>query len=174
VERSCLAAEGDVETASYIQNHVLAGLRRRRDPVRTPRRRLALATVASLAVLAGIVLGFALVRAQDSRGDYDAHVDAYRRVGDDMHIVVFVTIGFGDPLLGYEAREDAEWVSVTVHARNRVFGSAVAKNLAAYTGIPVTVTLQDPLRQRKVVDASGGAVPEITCPDRTFSCFVGR
>jgi hypothetical protein len=142
--------------------------------VRTPRRRLALAATASLAVLAGIVLVFVLVRAQDSRGNYDAHVDAYRRVSDDMHIVVFVTIGFGDPILGYEAREEADKVYVTVHARNRVFGSGVAKNLVGIFGTPVTVTLQDPLRQRKVVDVTGGAVPEITCPDGTFSCFVGR
>ena len=135
-------------------------------------RRLALATVAVIIVLASVI-AIVISRSSGPR-TYDARIDSYRRVSDDLHIVVFVGIGYGDPIAGYDIQEDAQTVTVTVHAQNRDFGPGTFKNLALYLGIPVTVTLRDLLGNRTVRTAAGSAIPEVTCPDGTFACFVGR
>jgi len=136
-------------------------------------RRLALGTLAAVIVVATAVTAIAISRDSSSR-NYDARIDSYRRVSDDLHIVVFVGIGYGDPIVGYDLQEDSQTVSVTVHAQHRAFGPGTFKNLALYLGIPVTVTLREVLGQRTVRTAAGSTIPEVTCPDGTFACFVGR
>jgi hypothetical protein len=136
-------------------------------------RRLALGTLAVIIVVAGAVAVIAINRGFGTR-NYDARIDSYHRVGDDLHIVVFVGIGYGDPIVGYDLEEDIQTVTVTVHAQNRDFGPGTFKNLALYLGIPVTVTLRDVLGNRTVRTAAGSAVPEVSCPDGTVACFVGR
>ncbi len=136
----------------------------------TQRRRIILAGIGGAVVIAAIVLVFVVAGVQDAR-NYDPRVESYRRVGDDMHIVVFVALGYGDPILGSDIREDRDKVTVTVHARYRDLGF---KQLTGSLGVPVTVTLRDPLRRRAVLDSAGAPVPEITCPGGTLSCFIGR
>jgi hypothetical protein len=130
------------------------------------------AGLAAIAIAAGLAVAVVVLSPGDQ--GYDPRIDAYRKVSDDLHIVVFVGIGYGDPIVDYDVIETADSVTVTVHAQNRSFGPGTFKNLVRYTGIPVTVTLDKALATRVVQDASGARIPEITCPDGTFGCFVGR
>src|SRR5712664_2435612 len=115
------------------------------------RRRL-VAALAAVAIV--VVVAFALAVFRSGDRDYDPHIDAYRKVSDDLHIVVFVGIGYGDPIVDHDVSETADTVTVTVHAQNRSFGPGTFKNLALHFGIPVTVTLDKVLGSRAVLDGS--------------------
>jgi len=111
-----------------------------------------------LAAVLVLVLGAgALVTARDT-GTYNARIGGYK-IDDPYRIVVYVSLGFADPVIGYTAREEADRVVVTVRARNRDFGPGTFKQLTASLASPVLVSLSSQLGNRTVVDGDGKVVP---------------
>jgi hypothetical protein len=108
------------------------------------------------AVLVIIVAAVALTTARDA-GTYDARISGYR-VDDPYRIVVYVSLGYADPVIGYSAREEPDRIVVTVRARNRDFGPGTFKQLSASLASPVLVTLNSQLGDRVVVDGNGTVV----------------
>jgi hypothetical protein len=114
--------------------------------------------IAGLAVILVGLTALALVGIMRERGTYHARIGAYR-VDDPYRIVAYVSIGFADPVVGYEAREEATRVVLTIRARNRDFGPGTYKQLTASLATPVLVTFNEPLGERAIVDENGNIVP---------------
>jgi hypothetical protein len=118
-----------------------------------PTARRASLAVILLFVIAGVVL--AVMR---DAGTYRARIGSYR-VDDPYRIVVYVSLGFADPVIGYDAHEEADRIVLTVRARNRDFGPGTFKQLSASLATPVLVTLNNQIGERAVVDEDGKVVP---------------
>jgi hypothetical protein len=93
--------------------------------------------------------------------EYRAAVQTYRLTDDPRQIVLHVSLGPGDVLLGSEVREDPEKVVVIVKARDA--SNAGGEGVSYF----VTVTLRDPLGARTVIDGTdlvglaGHVVPRV-------------
>lgn len=81
----------------------------------------------------------------------DVSIDGFRRTGDERKIVVNVTVGRGDEIVGYTAHEDPRRVTVSVRARQRP-----GWNDLIGISLPVVITLRDPLGDRTVLDERYG------------------
>ncbi len=112
-------------------------------------------TVATAALAAVAIIALILV---DHFGTYPARVTEYTRTPDTYHIVVYVGLGVGDPIVGQDVREEADKITVTVRARRRTDMGDFKSSFAIYA--PVTITLHDPIGSRQVLDDSGRTVPE--------------
>lgn len=117
----------------------------------SPRTVVGLAAILVLIVAAGT-----LATARDA-GTYDARISGYR-VDDPYRIVVYVSLGHADPVIGYAAHEEPDRIVVTVRARNRDFGPGTFKQLSASLASPVLVTLNTQLGDRVIVDGNGKVV----------------
>lgn len=83
--------------------------------------------------------------------DVDVPAEDYRvSASDPRELVLGLTLGVGDAVLGASATETASTVTVRVRVRQDL-------HIKAALGVPTTttVTLRDPLGARTVVDASG-------------------
>jgi hypothetical protein len=114
-----------------------------------------LAIVASAVVVALAVLFFPR--------EYRAAVVGYRLTDDPRQITLHANVGPGDAVIGGEVlREDAGSVTLIVKARD-----VSSSNIGEGDSVFVTVTLRDPIGDRKVVDAtqlpglSGHIVPRV-------------
>jgi len=93
--------------------------------------------------------------------EYRAAVQTYRLTDDPLQIVLHVSLGPGDTLLGSEVREDPEKVVVIVKARD---ASSAGGEGESYF---VPVTLRNPMGTRTVIDGTdliglaGHVVPRV-------------
>jgi len=113
-----------------------------------------------VAVILVATVGTALIATRTS-GTYSAPISSYC-LDDPYRLVAYVSLGFADPVVGYEADEDTGRVVLTVHARNRDFGPGTYKQLTASLASPVLISLKDQLGGRAVVDEKGAVVPKAT------------
>ena len=112
------------------------------------------ATIAFIGVAAGLLVVTVVGIVRDMN-TYDAGLDGhYRRTDDPRKVIVSATVGRDDEIAGSSTREDAGTVAITVRARRTNTGPGFS-DLVGYMRT-VTVTLQDPLGQRRVVDARTG------------------
>jgi hypothetical protein len=115
-------------------------------------------TLVGLAAMLALLIGVgALMTARDA-GTYNARIGGYK-IEDPYRIVVYVSLGYADPVISYTAREEADRVVVTIRARNRDFGPGTFKQLTASLASPVLVSLNSQLGNRIVVDGDGKVVP---------------
>jgi len=117
--------------------------------------------IAGVAVIALVAIAGALVVVTRAGGTYSARIGSYC-LDDPYRLVAYVSLGFADPVLGYDAKEGTDRVVLTVRARNRDFGPGTYKQLTASLDSPVLITLNDPLAGRAVVDASERVIPLAT------------
>jgi hypothetical protein len=89
-------------------------------------------------------------------GVYEPSFDGYQRTGDARKIVVTVTAGLGDEIVGSQAQEDASAVTVTVRVR-----AAPGSKPSLGVALPAIVTLRDPLGDRAVRDRRGETVRDL-------------
>ena len=93
--------------------------------------------------------------------EYRAAVQTYRLTDDPRQIILHVSLGPGDVLLGSEVREDLEKVVVIVKAHDA--SSAGGEGVSYF----VTVTLREPVGARPVIDGTdlaglaGHVVPRV-------------
>lgn len=119
------------------------------------------AIVAGVAVIFLAAIVGAVGIATRTSGTYSARIGSYC-LDDPYRLVAYVSLGFADPVVGYNAREEADRVVLTIHARNRDFGPGTFKQLSASLASPVLITLNDRLCGRAVVDENGAAIPRTT------------
>lgn len=111
------------------------------------------AAAAGAAVALASVVAWAVLASAPNQYQQITAVETYRRSGDERKIVVCVTSGVGDQVLGSSARESATTVAVTVRLRSPV--SWYPRTLQGIS-LPVVVALREPLGTRVVVDESTG------------------
>ena len=115
-------------------------------------------TVVGLVAMLVLLIGIGALATSRDAGTYDARIGGYK-IDDPYRIVVYVSLGYADPVIGYTAHEEADRVIVTVRARNRDFGPGTFKQLTASLASPVLVTLNSQLGNRVVLDGGGKVVP---------------
>jgi hypothetical protein len=113
-----------------------------------PRSHLAAAALGGAGAFAAIG-AYALFAHLPNSHDRNAPVNSYQRTADERKIVVWVTAGRNDQILGSSAREDANSVVVAVHLRGQ---PGWGFNDLLGIGLPVVITLRDPLGDRGVID----------------------
>lgn len=126
-----------------------------------------------VAVLTVAVLVGAVVFLRES-AVYEPSIDGYQRTADTRKIVVTVTAGLGDEIVGSETHEDANAVTVVVRAR-----AAPGPKPALGVPLPAIVTLRDALGHRAVRDRRGDPVRDLGVyrpefrgpPDATTAIF---
>ena len=87
---------------------------------------------------------------------HSAQITGFQRTGDARKIVVNIVTGLGNEIAERTVREDAQTVTVTVNMRQ---SPGTYPAIAFY--LPVVVSLKDALGDRRVLDASGNAVPDL-------------
>jgi len=117
--------------------------------------------VVGVAVIVLVATVGAVVIATRSSGTYSARIGSYC-LDDPYRLVAYVSLGFADPVVGYDAREEPDRVVLTVHARNRDFGPGTYKQLTASLASPVLISLKDQLGGRAVVNKNGAVIPRAT------------
>ncbi len=90
-----------------------------------------------------------------SIGIDSAPIEAFQRTGDQRQIIVIVTVGIGDEVVGHDAREEAGAVHMTVRVRRE---PGLKPSLGVI--LPVPVLLREPLADRAVLDDQGAQVRE--------------
>jgi hypothetical protein len=82
--------------------------------------------------------------------DYRAAIQEYRLTDDPRRITLHASLGPGDVLVGSEVlNEGAESVTVIVKARD-----VSSSNVGEGESVFVTITLRDPIGDRKVIDGT--------------------
>ena len=84
-----------------------------------------------------------------------AQITGYQRTADPRRIVVIVNVFPATDILEREAKEDGTTVRVTVRVRNPSSSPALGVPL------PVVVSLQQPIGDRRVLDQNGAPVPDL-------------
>jgi len=87
--------------------------------------------------------------------EYDTQPVSFARTADPSQIVVIVTVGLGDEVVGKSIRQDDRSVTVVIRVR-RASGNRPSLGVT----LPYAVNLGAPLGSRVVLDPSGTPVPE--------------
>lgn len=155
------AATAAVATMVVLVKRILAAPRW---PASMPASR----TVAALGGAAAVFLlvgAWVALGTMPNRSDRNGPLESYARTGDERKIVACVITGRGEQLLGSEAREADNTVTVAVRLRQPP--SWYFHDLVGIT-LPVVITLHDPLGGRTVIDErTGGIVREVMRSERT-------